>query len=143
MGWLATLRQLSKPTTDPAIRKSCATRAWAMRTLNTQLASWTQLRHDTILYAKQSYTSGVLCYYPAGFVEPVPHFWARLQKMVERAADLLARTPHPASADVKGPLAVPGNFGLQVAFLRNFAAKVAMLKSIAGKQLEQKDAEYG
>ena len=33
------------------------TRAWAMKDLNTQLASWTQFRHDTVLYAKQSYTT--------------------------------------------------------------------------------------
>jgi hypothetical protein len=29
-------------------------KAWAAKTLQTQLASWAQLRHDTILYAKQS-----------------------------------------------------------------------------------------
>ena len=28
--------------------EAMSTRAWAMKTLNTQLASWTQLRHDTI-----------------------------------------------------------------------------------------------
>ena len=31
------------------------TEAWGRRLLNTQLASWAQLRHDTILYAKQVY----------------------------------------------------------------------------------------
>ncbi|MEA3255232.1 MAG: DUF3160 domain-containing protein, partial [Candidatus Altiarchaeota archaeon] len=32
------------------------TEAWQDKELNTVLASWTELRHDTILYAKQSYT---------------------------------------------------------------------------------------
>ncbi|MGL1562999.1 DUF3160 domain-containing protein, partial [Vibrio parahaemolyticus] len=47
-------------------------------------ASWAQLRHDTILYAKQSYTmtkerSAVNRPRPVqGYVEPVPEFYARL-----------------------------------------------------------------
>jgi hypothetical protein len=32
------------------------TNAWQDKELGTSLASWTELRHDTILYAKQSYT---------------------------------------------------------------------------------------
>ncbi len=36
--------------------------AWAMKQTNTQMASWTQLRYDTILYVKQSYTEGLVCY---------------------------------------------------------------------------------
>ncbi len=31
------------------------TEAWDRRILNTQLASWAQLRHNTVLYAKQSF----------------------------------------------------------------------------------------
>ena len=58
MNWLACLRELSAPTTDAKFPEAMRTRPWAMKTLDTQLASWTQLRHDTILYAKQSYTDG-------------------------------------------------------------------------------------
>src|SRR5205814_2566387 len=75
MSWLGCLRELSVPTTDAKYPQAMRTRAWTMKTLNTQLASWAQLRHDTVLYAKQSYTAEVSCYYPAGYVEPVPHFW--------------------------------------------------------------------
>src|SRR6266487_1562824 len=57
MNWLACLRDLSAPTTDAKYPEAMRTRPWAMKTLNTQLASWTHLRHDTILYAKQSYRS--------------------------------------------------------------------------------------
>jgi hypothetical protein len=94
LNWLACLRELSRPTTDPRYPEAMRTRAWAMKTLNTQLASWTQLRHDTVLYAKQSYTGVPACYYPAGYVEPIPHFWARLEKMATRAAELIEQTPY-------------------------------------------------
>ncbi|MDI6791872.1 MAG: DUF3160 domain-containing protein [bacterium] len=58
------------------------TTAWIDKDLSTALGSWTELRHDTILYAKQSYT-GVTAI-PAlpplvqGYVEPNPHLFARL-----------------------------------------------------------------
>ncbi len=47
------------------------------------LASWTELRHDTILYAKQSYTPRITSIPPEetpgiGYVEPVPEFYQRL-----------------------------------------------------------------
>lgn len=59
------------------------TEAWQDKELNTALASWAELRHDTILYAKQSYTpmatSMPLPPKPVvGYVEPVPEFYARM-----------------------------------------------------------------
>lgn len=59
------------------------TKAWRDKSLSTALGSWAQLRHDTILYAKQSYTmeKGGAPKPPepvAGYVEPVPEFYARL-----------------------------------------------------------------
>jgi hypothetical protein len=59
------------------------TEAWQHKELNTALASWTELRHDTILYAKQSYTptlsSAPLPPKPLlGYIEPVPEFYARM-----------------------------------------------------------------
>jgi hypothetical protein len=145
MGWLATLRELSIPTTHAKYPEVLRTKAWAMKSLNTQMASWTQLRHDTILYAKQSYTSGAECYYPAGFVEPVPHVWARFEKMVRRAADLLDKTPFPQGAvvikDERGQRRVDFDARRkhQIAFLLNFAEQIGKLKTIAVKELEQKE----
>jgi hypothetical protein len=130
-GWLGCLRELSRPTGDGAIPEAMQTQAWAMKTLNTQLASWTQLRHDTILYVKQSYTSAALCYYPAGFVEPVPHFWGRLEQMMSRAADLIEATPYPDH-----------NKRVQHStFLRNFAKTVKTLRVIAEKELAQQELD--
>jgi len=63
--------------------------AWLDRQLNTALASWAALRHNTILYAKQSYTPvhvGITSVQPTpppppppkGLVEPLPHFYAQI-----------------------------------------------------------------
>ena len=79
--WLDCLRELSRA--PPRFRSE----AWAMRLLGTQLASYTELKHDTVLYAKQSHT-GVMstCEYADVFVEPVPEFWNKLRLMAQRAA---------------------------------------------------------
>ena len=42
---------LSAPTTNAKYPEVMRTRAWGHKTLNTQLASWAELRHDTILYS--------------------------------------------------------------------------------------------
>ncbi|WP_342707571.1 DUF3160 domain-containing protein [Methanolobus profundi] len=60
------------------------TEAWQDKQLTTGMASWAELRHDTILYAKPSYT--VRSSIPPvpeterimGYVEPVPEFYNRL-----------------------------------------------------------------
>jgi hypothetical protein len=59
------------------------TSAWTDKNLHTWLGSWTELRHDTILYAKQSYTVLATSMMPtdeqpAGYVEPQPVVYARL-----------------------------------------------------------------
>lgn len=59
------------------------TDAWKDRELQTALASWTELRHDTILYAKQSYTPALTAMPPQpepveGYVEPIPEFYSRM-----------------------------------------------------------------
>jgi hypothetical protein len=145
MNWLATLRELSAPTTDSKYPEAMCTRAWGMKTLNTQLASWTQLRHDTILYVKQSYTFMTRCYYPAGFVEPRFAFWERFEKMALLAADLIEKTPFPDRSVEKSnewgrkfTVQLQDLHKRQTSFFKNFAEKLAILKGIAKKQLAQK-----
>jgi len=82
--WLYALKPLLKefPEGYPTFMQ---TKAWQDKELTTALASWTELRHDTILYAKQSYTMG-LTSMPmpppekpvVGYIEPVPEFYNRL-----------------------------------------------------------------
>jgi hypothetical protein len=155
MGWLACLRELSRPTTAARHPEALRTRAWAMKALNTQLASWAQLRHDTVLYAKQSYTGVPTCYYPAGYVEPVPEFWAALERLAVRSAECIEATPLPdRTAEEMGWTQTPGQaprYGKvrvvhrgkdlqarQAGFLRNFARRVAVLREIATRELAQR-----
>jgi len=102
-GWLGALRTLSarvdggtpgsagSPTAEglPAVAR---TELWGRRLLNTQLASWAELRHDTILYAKQSYTAGSACEFPDAYVEPYPELFHAIARFAEKgqtvAADL-------------------------------------------------------
>jgi len=78
-GWLYSLRALVNDFGD-GYPNFMRMQAWQKKELNAALASWTELRHDTILYAKQSYTPGFTSIPspPPGYVEPVPEFYGRL-----------------------------------------------------------------
>ena len=63
--------------------------AWQDKDLHTFLGSWTELRHDTILYAKQSYTLRATGIMPErelalGYVEPQPEVFARLAALTRQ-----------------------------------------------------------
>ncbi|YCM42975.1 DUF3160 domain-containing protein [Verrucomicrobiaceae bacterium 227] len=93
--WLHSLRALSTPVTSSA-PDTFRTTAWKRRILNTQLASWSQLRHDTLLYAEQSFTPPVICEFPDGYVDPYPQLWNRLANMALQYKDLLSTLNYPA-----------------------------------------------
>jgi hypothetical protein len=107
--WSKALRALS-PTDlggDPktqGLPLVTGTAPWDARLLNTQLASWSQLRHNTVLYAKQSYTSGVVCAYPDAYVEPYPEFFGALVEFA-RQGNQLAHTLAGQSADLSAKFA--------------------------------------
>jgi len=69
------------------------TTSWLDKQLHTALASWTELRHDTILYAKQSYTpikfTAIEPEEPKvpGYVEPIPEFYSRLLSLTQMTRD--------------------------------------------------------
>lgn len=91
--WSAALRSLSPAAdlTHPSsagLPRIAGTEAWGRRLLNTQLGSWAELRHDTLLYAKQSYTGIPGCEFPDAYVEPYPEFFAALVRYAERGAEL-------------------------------------------------------
>ncbi len=92
--WLWMLQPVleEKPDGYPNWMKSSI---WENKDLVTALSSWAQLRHDTILYVKQSYTRAVMMdsfisapfepldakYY--GYVEPNPELFARAKFITE------------------------------------------------------------
>ncbi len=143
--WLASLRELSAPTTDPAYPDAMRTPAWAMKTLNTQLASWTELRHDTVLYVKQPYTGTILCSYPDGFIEPRVSFWQRMSDMALRTKDLMATLPNtgqfvfePNNAyDTAFTNSIGDIYTNRMQFLANFATQMTMLRDISAKELSR------
>jgi len=72
------------------------TQAWQDKELQTALASWVELRHDTILYAKQSYTPALKTALPpsqpvVGYVEPVPEFYNRMLALTKMTREGLAQ----------------------------------------------------
>lgn len=81
-GWLWSLQSLGKPTPQgyPTFMRNDA---WQDKSLFTALGSWTELRHDTILYGKQSVAEcggdGDEPPTPRGYVEPNLEFWTKLK----------------------------------------------------------------
>ena len=89
--WMAGIRELNPPASSANLPYFMQTTAWHQEKLNTQLTSWAELRHDNILYGKQSYTGGTACSYPYTYIEPYPDFYARLQLFAENAASIPCR----------------------------------------------------
>ncbi len=103
--WLGALRGLS-PTRDTAnptaqgLPSVAGTDAWSRRILNTQLGSWAELRHDTLLYAKQSYTGVPVCEFPDAYVDPYPEFWAGLERYAALGQRIMITLQRPATDPV-------------------------------------------
>ena len=77
--WLEALAALAEPRLDPGLPAVLQTAAWHDRRLESVLASWAELRHDTVLVVEQS--MGLIgCQYPKGYVEPVPQVYAEIRE---------------------------------------------------------------
>ncbi|MBN1479875.1 DUF3160 domain-containing protein [candidate division KSB1 bacterium] len=87
--WLQGIRSLNPSEMATNVPYFMKTVAWQQQKLNTQLSSWTQLRHDNLLYAKQSYTGGTSCSYPHSFIEPYPKLFQSIATFAEKAQDQL------------------------------------------------------
>lgn len=123
--WLNSIRALNPPADSSNLPLFMQTTGWHQQKLNTQLASWAQLRHDNLLYAKQSYTGGFTCYYPCGYVEPYPEFYGNLRQFAEQAGAYF------------GGLGDEGNWGLSsiVKYFNRFASLTDTLETLANKEL--------
>jgi hypothetical protein len=124
-GWLHAIRALDDPAERAEYPAAMRTEAWARKTLNTQLAAWAELRHDTIAYTKQSYSGGVSCEYPQAYVEPVPSFYARMRELARQGqalSDSLAAAGHPMPE--------------VAAYFDHMADVMLRLERIAGKELD-------
>jgi hypothetical protein len=124
--WLGAIRAGS-PGWGSAARPNApaitATQAWTLRTLQMQLASWTELRHDNLLYAKQSYTGIPVCEFPDAYVEPNPPLWHALADFGNRGAAILADLGL-ATSTTSGP----------AAYFTSLAGTATMLEAMALQQ---------
>jgi len=122
--WLLALRALSPDTgRDATLPAPLTSEAWARRMLNTQLASWAELRHDNILYAKQSFTAEAACAYPAAYVDPYPAFYAAMEMLAARGKATIEKLPFHDQRDAK-----------LVAYFDNLRATMAKLHGFADKE---------
>jgi hypothetical protein len=92
--WLDSLRPLLKERGAhyPPFMKN---QEWRKKSLNTALGSWTELRHDTILYAKSTYAEGgegrhfMPMVLAKGYVEPEPEVYSRIDSLCQKIRTLL------------------------------------------------------
>lgn len=84
--WLEGLMVVGRTDLDERLPKVLRTAAWHDHRLETMLASWAELRHDTVLVVEQS-EGFIGCQYPQGYVEPLPELYRQLD---EAAAHLAA-----------------------------------------------------
>ena len=97
--WLHALRLWSQPL-DDSIPEVFRTREWSRKVMSSQLASWTELRHNTVLYVKQSATPDVLCSFPYSYVEPNLPVWKAIAGMAQRTADQISQFESSGSAPI-------------------------------------------
>lgn len=93
--WVSSLRSLSPNEFADGLPTVMRSDAWGRRLLATQLASWAELRHDTLLYVKQSYTDGSACEFPDAYVDPYPSFYAALERYAEQGIALSSELAIP------------------------------------------------
>ncbi len=89
-GWLNSLQPLLSelPNGYPSFMRN---QAWTRKSLSTYLSSWTELKHDTVLYVKQVYAEagggGDVQDDDRGYVEPNPRLYARLAALLGLTRD--------------------------------------------------------
>ena len=88
--WLNSIRALNPPKVRNNLPLFMTTAGFWQEKLNTQLASWAELRHDNLLYAKQSYTGMIICSFPFTYIEPFPLFYQNLKILAENAINKFA-----------------------------------------------------
>jgi hypothetical protein len=130
--WLYTLKPLLEER-EGAYPGFMLTEAWIDKQLVTALGSWTELRHDTILYAKQSYTE--LRGTPGkpklvkGYVEPNPELYGRLSSLARMTREGL-----------KSRSMLSEEFEYRLELMEDLCVKLAQ---ISAKELEEKPLDKG
>ncbi len=90
--WLDGLSKLS-PSPGQELAGIARTEAWERRILNAQMGSWAELRHNTVLYTKQSYTTASQCEFPDAYVDPYPEFYRAMARLAEHLVTVIGAFP--------------------------------------------------
>jgi len=136
--WLHALQPMMKPIESTRVPACLRSPDWMRKQLATSLASWAELRHDTILYVKQSYTPAPRAAPPRprvmpGYVEPAPEVFRRIGRMVAKMnKDLAALGVMPKGLDA--------NYTKFAALCDRLAALAD--KEVAGKALTDADHKF-
>lgn len=90
--WIQTLLLMQKRDNDPPAFMS--SEMWDRKNLNTSLASWTDLKHDAILYGEQPEAAecggaGPPPPYTVGYVEPNLPFWKNMLELLSLTENVL------------------------------------------------------
>jgi len=136
-GWLYTLKGYIEPRTD-AYPEFMKTTAWAYKDLNSYLGSWSELKHDTILYAKQVYAEmGGGGESPEnddrGYVEPAIIVYTRLKALTEDTKKLLTKYKYADTA-------TQDNLNKMVLIITNLES--ISKKELANETLTQADFDF-
>ncbi len=135
--WLGNIRSMNPPPERTNLPAFMQTAAFWQEKMNTQLSSWAQLRHDNLLYAKQSYTGGTLCSYPYSYVEPFPQLYLNLKTIAELGYNKFQNINFPNQYYNERIL----NY---FDYLRNVSDTLASIseKEITGTQLSQEETDF-
>jgi len=114
------------------------TEAWKDKELQAALASWTELRHDTILYAKQSYTPEATAMPPqpkpvVGYVEPVPEFYAHMLALTTMTKEGLTKLDALSDEEESRLESLESILGRLIQISKD---------ELEGKELSQEDYEF-
>ncbi len=131
--WLATFRTLDDVPKNKFFPHVMTREAWRRKQLQTVLASWAELRHDTILYAKPSYTAGTACVYPAGYVEPYPAFFEGVRDLSRTLSARIGAAEVPE--DLQAASYIRQIRDQQKDFFANFAKTMERLTELAKAEL--------
>ena len=131
--WIASLKDVNSK--NAQYPKFMLSPQWDKKNLNTALASWAELKHDAILYAKQP--MGAECGgggppepYVKGYVEPNIAYWTKAIELIDATMDVLRRFDLVTE---KGTTAAT-DLREQAEFLLNCSKK-----ELAGKNLTEQE----
>ena len=121
---------------------------WLLKQQQTALGTWTELRHDTILYSKQPYammqaamagaTKGGPTPPPPpivkGYVEPCPEIYRTIEESYERTVTLLKQAGYPEDQALTGSLQHGGQVMGRLADLSE--------KELTGAELTEEEYKF-